>query len=201
MSGLRERKKQETRQQISDTASWLFMQRGFDTVTVAEIAEAAGVSTKTVFNYFPRKEDLFLDRIPEATDLIARTVRERPADMEPLTALRQAAVRLVREGHPLGGIGEGYEHFARVVVNSPALRARVREFVDEVEDLLAKLFEEIEAKGPWSRVAAALVVAAVRSTYATSFRRLLDGDRPEDIRDDHIVLLNRSFDVLERALA
>ncbi|MEV0969088.1 TetR/AcrR family transcriptional regulator [Microtetraspora glauca] len=201
MSGLRERKKQESRQHISDMASWLFMQRGFDAVTVAEIAEAAGVSTKTVFNYFPRKEDLFLDRLPEAADLIVRTVRERPAGVEPLAALREAALRLPRERHPLGGIGEGYEHFLRVVVDSPALRARVREFLDEVEALLTTLLDEADPKGPWSRVAAALVVAAFRATYAISFRRTLAGDRPEDVLDDHIALLNRSFDALERALA
>lgn len=62
MAGLRERKKWETRRRISDVATGLFFARGFDNVTIAEVAEAAGVSRMTVFNYFPRKEDLFLDR-------------------------------------------------------------------------------------------------------------------------------------------
>lgn len=61
--GLRERKKRLTRQRISGEATALFLERGFDEVAVAEVARAAGVSTMTVFNYFPRKEDLFLDRI------------------------------------------------------------------------------------------------------------------------------------------
>lgn len=82
--GLRERKKRQTRSLISDVASGLFVQRGFDNVTVAEVAEAAGVSAKTVFNYFPRKEDLFLDRYPEAVELVTRAVRER-AEGRPLS--------------------------------------------------------------------------------------------------------------------
>ena len=58
--GLRERKKLATRRAISDIATGLFMERGFDNVTVAEVAEVANVAKMTVFNYFPRKEDLFL---------------------------------------------------------------------------------------------------------------------------------------------
>ena len=64
--GLRESKKLHTRQQIADEAMRLFVMRGFDHVTVAEVAVAAGVSQKTVFNYFPTKEDLFFDEVPEA---------------------------------------------------------------------------------------------------------------------------------------
>ncbi len=60
--GLRERKKRQTRQHISDVATGLFLERGFDAVTIAEVAEAADVSVNTVYNYFPAKEDLFLDR-------------------------------------------------------------------------------------------------------------------------------------------
>src|SRR5450432_4005955 len=60
--GLRERKKRLMRQQLSDTATQMFMERGFDAVRVAEVAEACGVSEKTVFNYFPTKESLLLDR-------------------------------------------------------------------------------------------------------------------------------------------
>ncbi|HEY0194530.1 MAG TPA: helix-turn-helix domain-containing protein, partial [Kofleriaceae bacterium] len=83
MPGLRERKKQETRKRISDTATGLFMQRGFDKVTVAEIAELANVSKMTVFNYFARKEDMLFDREPEALELIRRAVVERPAGAIP----------------------------------------------------------------------------------------------------------------------
>ena len=70
--GLRERKKRQTRQQISDIATGLFLERGFDAVTIAEIAEAADVSVNTVYNYFPSKEDLFFDRSRGIVDRLSR---------------------------------------------------------------------------------------------------------------------------------
>ncbi|MER6799893.1 TetR/AcrR family transcriptional regulator, partial [Amycolatopsis mediterranei] len=77
--GLRERKKQATRLLISNVATGLFAERGFEEVTVAEIAEAAGVSKMTVFNYFPRKEDLFLDRHADRLAELTSVLRSRPA--------------------------------------------------------------------------------------------------------------------------
>ncbi|MCT9935157.1 TetR/AcrR family transcriptional regulator [Planotetraspora sp. A-T 1434] len=201
--GLRERKKRQTRKLISDVASGLFIRRGFDNVTVAEVAEAAGVSTKTVFNYFPRKEDLFLDRFPEAVELITQAVRERPEGERPLSALRRLVLGLLERRHPLGGMGDGYEYFWQVVLDSPGLQARAREWADELESLLAALLAEAagaEPGDPWPRVEAALVVAAYRTAYATGVRRIMAGERADDVIEDHIALLNRSFDALERAL-
>jgi len=76
--GLRERKKRLMRQQLSDTATRMFLDRGFDAVRVAEVAEACGVSEKTVFNYFPTKESLVLDRL-ETTMASLRTGLADPA--------------------------------------------------------------------------------------------------------------------------
>jgi AcrR family transcriptional regulator len=202
--GLRERKKRQTRQLISDVASGLFVLRGFDNVTVAEVAEAANVSTKTVFNYFPRKEDLFLDRLPEAVELITGAVRERPDGEEPLTALRRLFLDLLRQGHPLAGVGDGYRAFWRVVLDSPPLQSRVREWVQELENVLATLLAEAtgaDRDAPWCRMASALVVTVYRTTYVISARRVLAGERAADFVNDHTALLNRSFDSLERALA
>ena len=75
--GLRERKKRQTRQHISDMATGLFLERGFDAVTIAEIADAADVSVNTVYNYFPAKEDLFLDRSKGIVERLSRFVRGR----------------------------------------------------------------------------------------------------------------------------
>ncbi|WP_036324689.1 TetR/AcrR family transcriptional regulator [Microbispora sp. ATCC PTA-5024] len=205
--GLRERKKTQTRQLISDVASGLFIVRGFDNVTVAEVAEAAGVSTKTVFNYFPRKEDLFLDRFPQAVDLVTAAVRGRAEGETPLASLRRLFVGLLEEGHPLGGIGAGYQHFWHVVAESPALRARAREFGEEMEDVVARLFAEVaEAAGhppgdPRPRIAGALAVAAYRAAYLEGARRIIAGEPAEDVRRDHIVLVGRTFDALEAAVA
>ncbi|WP_221891407.1 TetR/AcrR family transcriptional regulator [Microbispora sp. KK1-11] len=202
--GLRERKKRQTRQLISDVASGLFMQRGFDDVTVAEVAEAAGVSTKTVFNYFPRKEDLFLDRYPEAVELVTRAVRERAEGESPLVALRLLFLRMLREGHPLGGIAPGYEVFWQVILDSPALRARTRELVEEFESVLAGLLAEAAGSDPADpapRLAAALVVAAYRAVYIASIDRIRAGDPMQDVIADRVTLLDRALQAVERAVA
>ncbi|MEU8028947.1 TetR/AcrR family transcriptional regulator [Streptomyces sp. NPDC049099] len=193
---LRERKKRETRQRISDIATGLFAERGFDTVTVAEVARAAGVSAMTVFNYFPRKEDLFLDRIPQAAELLAGAVRDRAPGQSPLTALRGLALRLLAERHPLGGVGETFAPFWRVVVDSPALRARAREGAEEVERALAAALTEAGAPDP--DLLAALVVAAYRTVFTASVRRLMAGDAVEDVARDHRTALEAAFTALER---
>lgn len=199
---LRERKKRETRQRISDEATMLFMARGFDQVTVAEIAKAAQVSTMTVFNHFPRKEDLFLDRIPEVVDLVTTAVRGRAAEESPLAALRALLLRLLDQGHPLAAVGDRYPHFWRIVLDSPALRARAREGVEEVELALGDAMHSSahQTEGPGPRFAAALTVAAYRCVYVTTARRLLAGDSAADVADDHRARLNEAFDALERAL-
>lgn len=129
--GLRETKKARTRLAISDAATQLFVERGFERVTVAEIAEAADVSIKTVFNYFPTKEDLFFDRAEELVAGLERTVRERPAGTTVAAALHAL---LTENLVPFPGAGwarlrdeEPYERYRAFVAcehASPALRAR-----------------------------------------------------------------------------
>ena len=85
--GLREHKKRMTRQQISDTATWMFAQRGYDNVRIADVAETVGVSEKTVYNYFPTKESLVFDREEEITADIIGALRDRGATTSPVQAL------------------------------------------------------------------------------------------------------------------
>ncbi|WP_327412040.1 TetR/AcrR family transcriptional regulator [Streptomyces sp. NBC_01233] len=192
---LRERKKRETRQRISDEATMLFAARGFDHVTVAEVAKAAHVSAMTVFNHFPRKEDLFLDRIPEAVELFTAAVRDRAEGESQLAGLRLLLLRLLDQRHPLAGVGDTFPHFWRIVLGSPALRARAREGVEEVENALAEAIG-----GPGARLTAALTVAAYRAVYVTTAGRLLAGERAADVAEDHRMRVNAAFDALERAL-
>src|SRR3954447_23495465 len=86
--GLRERKKHRTRREISDVATRLFERHGFERVTLAQIADAADVSVKTIFNYFGSKEELFFDREDEMLETVVRAVRDRPAGVTPTQALR-----------------------------------------------------------------------------------------------------------------
>jgi AcrR family transcriptional regulator len=87
--GLRERKKRQTYQAISDAAIALFLKKGFDRVSVAEVAAAADVSKPTLFRYFPAKEDLALHRFADHEDEAARVVAARPPGIPPLDALQR----------------------------------------------------------------------------------------------------------------
>jgi AcrR family transcriptional regulator len=206
--GLRERKRIETRQRIADIATVLFAQRGFEAVTVAEIATAADVSKVTVFNYFPRKEDMFFDRAPEAEAMLVDAVEQRRPDQTPVAAVRTLLLDLVRESHPLLGVGPSYADFHRVVLASPTLVGRVREAVDELEDGLAELFTAAGgalgktagegAAGP--RLAAALFVAAFRSVYREFTGRQLAGEAPAGLVAPYAAALEEALLRAERAM-
>jgi AcrR family transcriptional regulator len=202
--GLRERKKRQTRQLISDVASGLFVQHGFDAVTVTEVAARAGVSPKTVFNYFPRKEDLFLDRLEELSDLVTAAVRGAAPGTGPVSALRALVLDLLARRHPLSGYAEPrYVHFWQVVIDSAALKARVREYLQELEALLAGLIAErsgavVDFR---ARFAAAAAVTAYRTVYLDGARRVFDGEHHEAVAADLVAQYGRAFDAAERAIA
>ncbi|MEV7613266.1 TetR/AcrR family transcriptional regulator [Streptomyces sp. NPDC089799] len=134
--GLRESKKQETRQLISDQATRLFIEQGFEQTTIAEIAAAARVAKKTVTNYFARKEDLALDHHEAFTASLARAVADRADGESPLAALRREFTTALDRCDPVAGF-TGPE-FARMVADSPTLTARLRELHDQREEVLAE---------------------------------------------------------------
>ncbi|WP_208297779.1 TetR/AcrR family transcriptional regulator [Actinophytocola oryzae] len=197
MTSLRERKKAETRQRIADVATPMFVRRGFDNVTVTEIAEAAGVSKVTVFNYFPRKEDILFDRFPQARELLTGAVEGRGQDETPVSALRRLFVGLAEEGHPLGGFQDRYVPFWHTVLASPALRARAREAIDEFESHLTTLLTDID---PTPKLTAALVLATFRAVYSTTATRMLSGEKSADVTPGHIAALEAAFDTLAGGL-
>jgi AcrR family transcriptional regulator len=130
-AGLRAWKKERTRQTISDVATGLFMRDGFEAVTVAQIAAAAEVSVKTVFNYFTSKEDLFFDSADDVMGALADAVVERPAGMTIVGALHQVLAERRVPFDPSGWRSlrdpEHYEGFRRFLATeeaSPALRTR-----------------------------------------------------------------------------
>lgn len=200
--GLRERKKRQTREAISGHATMLILERGFDAVTVAEIARAADVSDKTVFNYFPRKEDLFLDRLADFSTQIEEAVRERATDERVIDAVRELVAGLVRQHHPISGYAEpNFTRFWQVVIDSPALQARVREYVQELEDLLARLLtEEGDTDALRTRFAAASIVAAYRTVFLDAARRILAGAEKRTDADALIARYARAFAAVERGL-
>ena len=142
--GLRERKKQRTRQLIADTARRLFAERGFDRVTVAEIAREAEVAQATVFNYFPTKEDLFYSRLEAFEEGLLTAVRDRAPGQGVLAAF---GAFLLGQGGVLamntpGGDDEAtvqVRTVTRVITESPALLARERQVFDHYARALAAL--------------------------------------------------------------
>ncbi|MEV6629696.1 TetR/AcrR family transcriptional regulator [Actinoplanes sp. NPDC051470] len=190
----------QTRNRISEVATELFLRRGFEDVTIAEVAEVAGVSKVTVFAHFQRKEDLLLDRLPDAIGLVRRVVRERADDVGVVAAFRAVALDLVDQRHPLSGLSAEAEPFVRTVLASPALIARLRGFASEIEArLAAELRDDARFTGD-SDLVAGLLVTAYRVVAVETTRRLLAHDDPGDLAGDHRRRLVESFDLLESGL-
>ncbi|MCP2260608.1 transcriptional regulator, TetR family [Streptoalloteichus tenebrarius] len=197
--GLRERKKRHTREHISAVATRLFVERGFDQVTVAEVAEAANVSRMTVFNYFPRKEDLYLDRYEELWELFTGAIERRAPGESVFDAVRHLLIGMIEQGHPLSALLDDVHRFWAVVRESEALRARVRERREEMEDVLTEVIARETARpphDPTARLASATICAVLWVAHAEALRRLEAGERADDIRPDHVQMVNDQFDLL-----
>src|ERR1700722_3865410 len=132
--GVRARKKRLTREAIFATADRLFAERGFENVTVAEIADAANVSVKTVFTYVSAKEELIFGQ-PTVLDAVVRAVASRRLGQTPLVAAAQALLAAVNETDE----NLSLESFQRMVASGPAARSRVRALWDETESRLAEV--------------------------------------------------------------
>ncbi|MCX4982273.1 TetR/AcrR family transcriptional regulator [Streptomyces sp. NBC_00572] len=203
--GLRESKKQETRQLISDHATRLFMEQGFEQTTIAEIATAARVAKKTVTNYFPRKEDLALDHHEAFTATLARAVAGRAAGESALTVLRREFAAAVERCDPVAGFA-GPE-FARMIAESLTLSARLRELHDLREEALAEALAadvpsntspERPAIAP--RAAAALLGAAHRLLFQRIQELTLAGEPNAQIAATVAPEATYVFDLLETGL-
>jgi AcrR family transcriptional regulator len=183
----------ETRRRISGIASRLFLERGFDAVTVAEVAKAAGVSSVTVFKHFPRKEDLFLDRAVDAVDLLRSTVRDRRAGTDVLEALRQLTLRMVDSRQPFSGVDARSVAFFRTVAESPALVARAREIAGELEQVLGdELERDVRFRGD-ARLFAAMFIGGYAAVMVGAARRVMDGESPDALLDDQRARFERLF--------
>ncbi len=193
MGEIRESKKRETRQRISDVATELFLARGFDAVTLDEIAVAAKVSKMTVFNYFARKEDLMLDREDDLKLLPFReALRQRPQGQPPVDALRRLVDGLRDQKHPIARIDAQTVRWWRVVAESPSLMARLRELADEAAEGLA-----IEIAGPkpdgLARLMAGMIVLMVRTAREEAIRVFERGGSAKKANAAFIALIDRGF--------
>ncbi|MEU7858146.1 TetR/AcrR family transcriptional regulator [Nonomuraea sp. NPDC049141] len=201
--GLRERKKRETRQRIADVAMGLFMIHGFDNVTVAQVARAADVSVNTVFNYFGTKEDLFADRQNEVVDLSSRVVRERRPGESIVAAFRRDFIDALETGDWRYGMGEGAEVFGRVVEESPALIARMREVEHLSGANLAAVIAEETGAGPddlTPQLVADQILSTTRLLARHAIRRKMAGEQWPEIWTDVRAQAAGAFDLLESGI-
>lgn len=202
MAGLRERKKAETRRRISDIATGLFLTRGYANVTVAEVAEAAGVSKMTVFNYFATKEDLLLDRQPENIEMLREVVVNRAPDQSVSAALREWCQDLLADGHPMSAVGDGVARFWGEVLGNQDLRNRWLQQGQELGDRLTEMLTgSIPDPDPWHAGAAAQFLgAAIGSVFTTAIKKQLAGVPVAQVRAEQADVIDMVFDMLDNGL-
>jgi len=194
--GLRESKKLRTRQEIADRAMQLFAQRGFDRVTVAEVADAAQVSEKTVYNYFPTKEDLFFDEVPAREEALVTAVRGRREGESILEALRR-----LQAGECPRLCSPGFATFARIIEESTALKAKELEVMSRfVQVLTDALQAELTIDERDARIAAGLLVSVHRQLFRTARKQALAGKQGPAAARRLRAELDRAYHLLEHGL-
>ena len=198
MEGLRERKKRQTRETIAATAMKLFHARGFDAVTVAEIARAADVSEKTVFNHFPTKEDLVFAHGLEHVEARAEAIRLRPPGV-PLIRVFEADTMEFLDRLEDGPV-EPLLALPRLVRTSPALRDRLLlAYEEEAAALVAAVTDDED-----DLVASAVVRALLwtsRLVFRTAMRRVWAGEDPAEVAADLREQALHAYERLARGLA
>jgi len=195
--GLRERKKRRMYEVVSETAIRLFLEKGFDAVSVAEVAAAAEISKPTLFRYFPAKEDLVLYRIADHEDEAARVVADARG-VPPVDALRRHFLDGLRRSDPVTGLNDHPDvlAFHSLLYGTPALLARVNGYLERSEAALAEaLGGDLDA-----RLAAGQIIAVRRILALENWRRMAAGERVADVRADAVAAAERAFGTLAAGL-
>jgi AcrR family transcriptional regulator len=195
--GLRERKKQRTRETIINVAMELFAERGYEHTTIAEIADAAEVSPRTIFAYFPTKEDIVFCDLPDVQERLARALRERPEGATALDALRDFIAASF-------GPDPTRELRKRIVAHDETLRRSERARFAPFEQLMVEAIAEDLHAGPDDIrpqiVAAALIAAfsAVHDPDPAIEPEPLSADQAMAVIDDVMSFLRGGLDALRR---
>ncbi|GAA5072808.1 AcrR family transcriptional regulator [Thermocatellispora tengchongensis] len=203
MTGLRELKRQRVREAISATAIALFLERGFDEVSVAEVAAAAEVSKPTLFKYFPTKEDLVMHRIADHRGEAARVVRARGPEETPLGALRRHFLDGLARRDPVTGLNDhpAVLAFHRMIFETPSLATRVLHYTAQDERALAEALRGPGVDGLTARLAACQILAVQRVLARDNWHRLHDGERADDAYPHAVRAAERAYDLLATGLA
>ncbi|MFD8689866.1 TetR/AcrR family transcriptional regulator [Streptomyces sp. NPDC059651] len=201
--GLRERKKIQTRRRLLAEAMRLFGARGFDQVSVAEIAEAADVSKMTVFNYFDSKEGLVLAPLEEHIGDVARVVRDRAPGESVVAGVRRHFLAAVESRDPAVGMSDSAVVLGllQLIQQTPALLTRAHAFFVRTGELLSDVLVEEGEEPAVARIVAAQLIGTRNALIAENQRRLLAGEAADAIAADAVVLAERGFGLLERGLS
>jgi AcrR family transcriptional regulator len=207
--GLRERKKRQLRQKLTDTATAMFLERGFEAVRVAEIAEACDVSEKTVFNYFPTKESLVLDHHGALMDVL-RTALADPA-VAPVDAvlriltdeLKAVTSWLAAHDNPAEASAQ-LARFNAMIQATPSLRAHQRDTSEQLASEAAAVLAarvNLHAEDPEPQIAAVALLGLWQIQFG-SLGRHLDGKRtPQQVKRAVTADVQRAARLIEGGLA
>jgi AcrR family transcriptional regulator len=200
----RARKRQATRQLISDAATRLFFERGFDQVTVDDIAEAADVGRMTVFNHFPRKEDMFFDLDDEGREDIVAALTQRDPNVAPIEALRLFAHRAVAQRKPYVHFSAESQKFIETIQASEALKGRARAIRDELTLVAAQALGESvgrSADDPDARLAAGLQIAVWGVAFLEAHRTFRQSHKAKLAHQTLLALVDKGAIGLDAMLA
>lgn len=175
--GLREQHKQRTREAIGQAAMSLFFEHGYDCVTVADVAQHAGVSPATVFNYYNAKEDLFFDEVAELQAEMVAAVRDCPPGGSVLTSLQRQVIYQLTAGRPESAADE-VARFHEAIVASADLQRREQQIQLQRRQVLAVALADalgVAAGALLAELTAALYLAAEAVIAARLRSKLLAG--------------------------
>jgi AcrR family transcriptional regulator len=200
--GRRERKKRQTRQLIADTAARLFAERGYEQVAVVDVANAADVSEQTVYNYFPTKQHLVLDREDEIRDRLSRLIRTRPPGMSPAAAIAEEARGLLEdiESFPPDQMRGGLAYLAAI---SPAVRRMSLEVTDRFADAIATAITDTtdNPRPQLAKLQAIALAWVLQLINDETGRRTVAGQQPAQIAAELRPIIEDLLDSLDRWLA
>jgi AcrR family transcriptional regulator len=201
--GVREQRKQQTRQRIAETALQLFVREGFDKVTVAQVAQAAGVTEKTVFNHFDTKEDLVYSQDDAFQAAMLEAIRARAAGESVLAAAERFLLDRYQQVESSASRHRA-RTFASLVAANPALQARERHIHARYADALCDLIAEEQHAAPDDlrpRITAEVLLAVHRGTIAAMRRALLHDIPDAELAERVITSARRGFRFLASGMA
>lgn len=201
--GLRELKKARLRETIANTAIRMFLESGFDQVSITDIARAAEVSRRTLFAYFPTKEDLVLHRFADHEEEAARVVRSRRPGQTPLDALQESILAALQARDPNTGLNDNPETmaFLQLISGTESLAARLQRYTTRGITALTEALSEAGFTPLTARLTATQLIALQRELALMNHEALTGGESATHRYPRAVEATNHTFDLLRNGLS